>query len=106
MLTFSASTRRALIALGTAAALGLGIAQAQSTDAPSDAPAATMAPTGAQLTIRDAYDRVEAAGYRGIREIEWEHDRYEVKASNAQGERVKLYVSGETGAVEQKQKHD
>lgn len=52
-----------------------------------------------QLTIRDVYDRMEAAGYRDLREIEWSDGRYEVKARNAQGARVKLEVDGNTGAV-------
>ncbi|MNJ00943.1 hypothetical protein D3C73_1604200 [compost metagenome] len=52
-----------------------------------------------QLTIRDVYDRMEAAGYRDLREVEWSDGRYEVKARNAQGARVKLEVDGNTGAV-------
>jgi hypothetical protein len=52
-----------------------------------------------QLTIRDVYDRLEAAGYRDLREIEWSDGRYEVKARNAQGARVKLEIDGNTGAV-------
>ncbi len=43
---------------------------------------------------------MEAAGYRDIREIEFDDGRYDVKASNAQGERVKLRVNATTGAVE------
>ena len=91
--------RRFLIAASAGAVLALGAAQAQ-TAAP--APAATTASTSTtpQLSIRDIYDRMEAAGYRDIREIEWDDGRYEVKAHNAQGERVKLYVNASTGAVE------
>lgn len=66
--------------------------------APTTAPAA--APTAAILTIRDIYDRMQAAGYRDLREIEFDDGRYEVKASNAQGQGVKLYVNAQTGAVE------
>ncbi len=62
--------------------------------------ATIMAPAGTQLTIRDIYDRLEAAGYREIREIEWDDGRYEVKARNAQGESVRVYVSGRSGEVE------
>lgn len=90
---------RFLLPAATAAALTLGIAQAQ-TQAPAQAPTAATAPAATQLTIRDIYDRLEAAGYRDIRQIEWEHDRYEVKASNTQGQRVKLKVNASTGAVE------
>ena len=93
--------RRFLAAIAAGTAVTWGIAQAQAPSTPAtQAPAATTAPAAAQLPVRDVYDRVEAAGYRDIREIEWDHGRYEVKASNAQGERVKLYVNATTGAVE------
>lgn len=91
--------RRSLVLLAAGAALTWSIAQAQA-PAPAQAPAAATAPAAGQLTVRDVYDRMEAAGYRDIREIEWDHGRYEVKASNAQGARVKLYVNATTGAVE------
>ena len=97
MQRLSTITQRSLIALGTTAILALGIAQAQPTTAQEPMP--TMAPVGAQLTIRDVYDRVEAAGYQRIREIEWDDGRYEVKARDAQGVRVKLYVDGDTGTI-------
>ena len=95
------TSQRTLIALFAASAVGLGIAQAQ-TAAPAAAPphTTTMASAGTQLTIRDIYDRLEAAGYREIREIEWDDGRYEAKARTAQGERVKLYLNATTGAVE------
>ena len=90
-----------LVAIAAGTAVTWGIAQAQAPATPAtQAPAAATAPAAAQLTVRDVYDRMEAAGYRDIREIEWDHGRYEVKASNAQGERVKLYVNATTGAVE------
>lgn len=99
------SSIRILVSSAAAAALALGIAQAQTpapTPAPTaaPAPAATSAPAAPQLTLRDIYDRVEAAGYRDIREIERDHGRYEVKATNAEGQSVKLYVNASTGVVE------
>lgn len=101
---------RSLATLGVAAALGLTAAPALAqTPAPAtsaQAAAGTMAPHGARLTIRDAYDRVEAAGYRHIREIEWDDGRYEVKAQDAQGARVKLYLDGDTGAIEGQRRRD
>ncbi|HMN21381.1 MAG TPA: PepSY domain-containing protein [Ottowia sp.] len=101
MQALKSTSRRALIALAAASAVGLGLAQAQTTTpAPAATQPAAMAPAGAQLTIRDIYDRIEAAGYREIREIEWDDGRYEVKALSAQGERVKLHVNGRTGEVE------
>lgn len=99
MQRFPHTPRRLLIALAAGAALVLGIAQAQ-TPAPAPASATAAAPAAARLTIRDIYDRMETAGYREIREIEWDDGRYEVKARNAQGERVKLEVNGRSGEVE------
>jgi zona occludens toxin (predicted ATPase) len=102
------NTRRLLAALAAGTAVTWGIAQAQAPATPTaqvTTAATVTAPTAApaavaRLTLRDIYDRVEAAGYRDIREIEWDDGRYEVKASNAQGARTKLYVNATTGAVE------
>lgn len=106
-------SRRHIALLAATALVAAGSAQAQ-TAAPVEAaaPAAqtTQAAPGTQrLTIRDVYDRVEAAGYRNQREIEFEHGHYDVKALNAEGARVKLKVNAQTGAVEQvrvKKPHD
>lgn len=95
--------RRLLVAVAAGAALAAGVALAQT---PAPAPAATTTATAPQLTIRDIYDRMEAAGYRDMREIEFSGGRYEVKARNAQGERVKLYVNAATGAVERTRRGD
>ena len=53
-----------------------------------------------ELSLADAYDHVQAAGYRDVREIELEKGRWEVKALDAEGNPVKLYVSGSSGAIE------
>lgn len=97
-----------LAALALTALLGT-TAQAQGTSAASTAtpaatPSAAAAPASSPasspaLNIRQIYDRLDAAGYRDLREIEWDHGRYEVKARDAQGARVKLDVDGQTGAV-------
>lgn len=90
----------AVLALLLAGAMPPALAQ---TPAPTQMPTAAAPANpaaGALLDIRQVYDRVAAAGYRDIREIELSHGRYEVKASNAQGERVKLDVNARTGAVE------
>lgn len=109
MYTQQFATVRRLAAATLLAGLTAGaIAQTTaSTPAPAPtapaptAPAAQAATTvpGPQLNIRQVYDRLEAAGYRDLREVEWSDGRYEVKARNAQGERVKLDVDGNTGAV-------
>lgn len=62
--------------------------------------AAPLAPAGASLTIGDIYQRVMAAGYREIREIEWEDEHYEVEAHDADGNAVELLVNGHSGAIE------
>ena len=95
----SLSTARRWAAASLLAGLSMG-AIAQSAPA---APAAT-APQAASkvqpsLNIRQIYDRLDAAGYRELQEIEWSDGRYEVKGMNAQGERVKLEVDGNTGEV-------
>ncbi|WP_370681708.1 PepSY domain-containing protein [Comamonas sp. GB3 AK4-5] len=96
---FSRSAGVQLAAVALAAGLA-GVAMAQ-TPAVAQAAAPTALSWKAEpgLTIRQVYDRLEAAGYRDLREIEWDHSHYEVKARDAQGTWVKLDVDGSTGAV-------
>jgi outer membrane receptor protein involved in Fe transport len=104
-MTFHSNPIHAVLAMLIAgSALAFWAAQAQ-TAAPAQATQTVAAPAAPQLTIRDIYDRLEAAGYRDIREIEFDDGRYEVKAQNAKGERVKLKVNAATGAVEQERVH-
>ena len=66
------------------------------------ATAAQTAPAAAQpiLNIGQIHDKLQAAGYTDIREIELEkRGFYEVKARDAQGQPVKLHVSAATGEV-------
>ena len=59
------------------------------------------------LTIPAIYDKLIAAGYSDITEIEREHDGYEVKAIGPDGERVKLDVDPITADVlKSRKKHD
>ncbi|MGM0594620.1 MAG: PepSY domain-containing protein [Pseudomonadota bacterium] len=51
------------------------------------------------LTIPAIHDKVIAAGYSDINEIEREHDGYEVKARDEEGQRVKLYLDPLSGEV-------
>lgn len=51
------------------------------------------------LNIGQVYSQLEGAGYTDIREIEREHDGYEVKARNKNGKFVKLYVDPVDGRV-------
>lgn len=111
--TTAATTLRRRLSLAAAAVclpLSIGVAIAQApTQAEISAPATsasvtTDAPNSSSaklLSIRDIYDRVDAAGYRQVREIDLDHGRYEVKALNPQGQSVKLYVNAHSGAIEQ-----
>lgn len=54
---------------------------------------------GAWLPIPRLVEKLEAAGYRNIEKIEREHGRYEVRATNRQGERSKLRLDARTGEL-------
>lgn len=100
--TFKPSIRNTLAAFAVGAATLVGAA-AYAQTAPQPAPAAPVAAQAAPaqiLTVRQIYDTLTAAGYRNITEIELEHHRgYDVKADDPQGQRVKLRVDAQTGAV-------
>ncbi|WP_447578517.1 PepSY domain-containing protein [Achromobacter kerstersii] len=85
----------------TAAPAPAPAAQAAQAAPAQAAPAAQTAPAAApMLTIRQVYDKMEAAGYRNISEIERSSKHgYEVKAYDPQGQRVKLRVDPQSGAV-------
>jgi hypothetical protein len=98
-LTLASTIGHGLATLGLLAGLAAGAAAQPATPVPAASPPATRAQAGPLLNIRQIYDLMEAAGYRDLREIEWSDGRYEVKGRNARGERVKLEVDGQTGAV-------
>lgn len=91
----------AALAIGASALVAGTAVQAQTaTPAPAAPAATTPAPAAPMLTIRQVYDKMEAAGYRNISEIERSRKHgYEVKAYDPQGQRVKLYVDPQSGAV-------
>lgn len=89
----------AALAIGACALVAGTAAHAQAAAPAATAPAA-VAPAAPMLTIRQVYDKMEAAGYRNISEIERSSKHgYEVKAYDPQGQRVKLYVDPQSGAV-------
>ncbi|GAA4000029.1 hypothetical protein GCM10022279_24640 [Comamonas faecalis] len=95
------------LALGTGmTALTLELLRAQQAALGAASAATPMAPAGARLTVREIYDRMAAAGYREISEIEWDDGCYEVEARDAQGRAVELRVNGDTGAIEREQLDD
>ncbi|HMN21148.1 MAG TPA: PepSY domain-containing protein [Ottowia sp.] len=84
----------------TALTLELLRAQQAALDHLASDPRQPLAPPGARLTIRDIHDRVAAAGFREISEIEWEDGCYEVEARDARGQAFELRVNGSNGAIE------
>ena len=64
-----------------------------------NAPAAAPMSRAAWLSIPEIHDKLTAAGYRDIESVERERNRYEVKATTAEGQRVELYVDPHSGEV-------
>lgn len=90
----------AALAIGASALVAGTAVQAQTATPAPAAPATTTTSAAPMLTIRQVYDKMEAAGYRNISEIERSRKHgYEVKAYDPQGQRVKLYVDPQSGAV-------
>lgn len=84
--------------LASSALMVAAVANAQPA-APAMAPVAVSAPA-ASMGFQQLVDRVAALGYTDVREIERSSDKlYEVKAHNAQGQRVELYVDARSGEV-------
>ncbi len=54
---------------------------------------------GDWLTLHEVQLKLEALGYRELTKIERDDDKYEVKAIDAQGQRVELDVDPLTGAI-------
>lgn len=82
--------------------IALGAASTWVTPAFSDdkrAPAAAGPADRQWLSIPQIVDKLEAAGYRNIEKVEREHGNYEVRATNRDGKRSKLYVHPQTGEV-------
>ncbi|CAB3655270.1 hypothetical protein CEY09_17205 [Achromobacter marplatensis] len=89
----------AALAIGASSLVAGTAVHAQAAAPAATAPAA-VTPASPMLTIRQVYDKMEAAGYRNISEIERSSKHgYEVKAYDPQGQRVKLYVDPQSGAV-------
>jgi hypothetical protein len=51
------------------------------------------------LSIGQVHQKLEAAGFRNVEKIEREHGVYEARATDRNGERVKLYIHPQTGEV-------
>ena len=59
-----------------------------------------------QLTMTQAIQKVEEAGYTNITKAEFDSGRYEIKALNKDGQRIELHVDPKTGNIIQAQKDD
>lgn len=75
-----------------------------STPYAEDALAGTADKTG-WLSIPEVHARLESAGYRNIEKIERESGSYEIKATDRNGQRMKLYVHPQTGEVMNQRHH-
>ena len=97
-----ATTLIATLAL-TGGLIGAGAtiapAFAQNTVPAASATAVAPAAQSSWMSIKDVLDKLEAAGYRDFREVERDDNRYEVKATDPQGQRVELDVDPVTGDV-------
>ena len=51
------------------------------------------------LSIPQVHERLEAAGYRNVEKIERERGGYEARATDRNGERIKLHVNPQTGEI-------
>jgi hypothetical protein len=51
------------------------------------------------LSIPQVHEKLEAAGYRHVEKIERERGGYEARATDRDGERIKLYVNPQTGEI-------
>ncbi|MBT0961029.1 PepSY domain-containing protein [Denitromonas iodatirespirans] len=90
-------TRTLILTLALGGGLLAGAAAVAPVFAQSDAAPAVRQDDG--LSMPQIHDALTAAGYRNINAIERERNRYEVKASDADGRRVELSVDPMTGKV-------
>ncbi len=80
--------------IGAGAAIAPAFAQNASPAVTSAAPAQSN-----WLSIKDVLNKLEAAGYTDFREVERDRNKYEVKATDPQGQRVELDVDPLTGDI-------
>ncbi len=57
------------------------------------------------LSIPQIHDKLVSAGFSNIEKIEREDGVYKARATNRNGERVKLYLNPQTGEFVDRQKH-
>jgi hypothetical protein len=64
-------------------------------------PGAFAAPEGERswLSIAQVHEKLQAAGYHNIEKIEREHGAYEARATDRNGQRIKVYLNPKTGEI-------
>ena len=82
--------------IGAGAAIAPAFAQ---NAAPAATPATAPAAQSNWLSIKDVLGKLEAAGYRDFEKIDRERNKYEVKATDPQGQRVELDLDPITGDI-------
>ena len=101
-------TKAAIVLALSAATATAGLAYGQSQGPISQAGGAVVAPAGQPntsdqkdtwLNLGQIYDKLEAAGYTDVREIERENDGYEAKARDSKGRAIKLYIEPLEGRI-------
>ena len=93
------STILSSLALGSALAVGFAV----STPSVAGENRSAASAERQWLSIAQVHERLEAAGYRNIEKIEREHGGYEARATDRNGDRVKVHVNPQTGeAIDQR----
>ena len=91
---------RATTLIATLALTG-GILGASAALVPAFAQSTAVSPASQMegLTMQQVLTKLEAAGYRDFEKIDRERNKYEVKATDAQGQRVELDLDPITGDI-------
>ena len=81
--------------------LSAGILGASAALVPAFAQSTAVSPASQMegLTMQQVLTKLEAAGYRDFEKIDRERNKYEVKATDAQGQRVELDLDLMTGDI-------
>lgn len=90
------TTMCSLALLGSILAAGLTFSSPVAADEGRDR---DLGQNRAWLPMQGLIGKLDAAGYRNVEKIEREHGRYEVRAINRDGERVKLHLDAQTGEL-------
>lgn len=90
---------RPAAALALALAAAMPFAPAEASDRDTRRTEENRAVADARVDAAAAIAAIRAAGYGPVRDLEWDHGRWEVKTTDAEGRRVELYVDAATGAV-------